>query len=297
MKTNRAPDALLVVPDYGNAPFLWTRYGMRAGGNCCDATARCELHPLSSELWRDMADWAIDFENAPRENGDLSAPVLLDWPSFHERGMVLARRLKAEVGAIRVIYTRPTEDPARARDGAFEVLASGVLRRLPNWLGSPFRLCETILSGGQTGVDRAALDFAIAENYQHGGWCPRGRKAEDGIIDSKYALTETMSARYETRTRCNVRNTDGTLIFNFGELSDGTRETLRIAKHENKPHLVIALDEAWEPQLTSVHTWLQAHVMARLNIAGPRESKRPGIYRLVNRFLKQVLDSSGNAQG
>jgi hypothetical protein len=70
-----------------------------------------------------------------------------------------------------------------------------------------------IVSGGQTGADRAALDWAIFHDLPHGGWCPKGRKAEDGVIPDQYQLTETSSASYPQRTQWNVRDSDGTVIF------------------------------------------------------------------------------------
>ena len=237
-----------------------------------------------------MADWAIEFDSAPHENNDWSLPVVLDWPSFHERGIALGRRLKAEVGAIRVIYSKPVEDPDSETNSQFEIMAGGILRALPDWLGPPFRLCKTIISGGQTGTDRAALDFAIAENCPHGGWCPQGRTAEDGSIPERYRLVETESDGYHQRTSRNVVESDGTLILNLGELSDGTRETQRIAEREGKPNFVVAMDEALEPQFGAVLTWLGQHPMPRLNIAGPRESKRPGAYRRAFNFLTGLVE-------
>lgn len=179
MSNHKTPTALLVSPDCGNGPFLWTRYGVPPGGNCCDASSPCGLHPLLTSLWRDFARWSTEFELAPREDDDFSRPVLMDWPSFHARGLELARRLKDEVGEIRVIYSKPIEDPLHAEHEHVESMAGGATKALPHWLGVPFRLCDRIVSGGQTGSDRAALDFAMEGDYSHGGWCPKGRKAED----------------------------------------------------------------------------------------------------------------------
>lgn len=135
-----------------------------------------------------------------------------------------------------------------------------------------------IVSGGQSGVDRAALDFAIAGGYPHGGWCPRGRRAEDGAIAARYALNETASAGYRERTRRNVLDSDATLILNTGNLADGSLLTLRIAEREGKPVHVVALDAASRHrQLSQVSDWLRTHRIGVLNVAGPRESKRPGI--------------------
>jgi len=161
-------------------------------------------------------------------------------------------------------------------------------------MNAPFLPCKSVISGGQTGVDRAALDFAIAENYAHGGWCPKGRKAEDGPIPERYRLIETESENYRQRTRRNVIDSDGTLILNLGELADGTLETQRIALREGKPYFVVALgDDAWESQFSGVRAWLGQHSINRLNVAGPRESKRPGVYRLARNFLSGLTRARG----
>src|SRR5438105_4205172 len=90
-----------------------------------------------------------------------------------------------------------------------------------------------LISGGQTGVDRAALDWAIDHGLEHSGWCPKGRKAEDGVIPAHYDLQETASGRYEPRTRANVMEADGTLILNLGELNGGTLLTAEICRRES----------------------------------------------------------------
>ena len=95
-----------------------------------------------------------------------------------------------------------------------------------------------IVSGGQTGADRAALDWALAHNVPYGGWCPKGRKAEDGPIDAKYPLKETPSASYIQRTEWNVRDSDATVLFSLNRvLSSGSKKTLEFARHHRKPHL------------------------------------------------------------
>lgn len=146
-----------------------------------------------------------------------------------------------------------------------------------------------IISGGQTGADRAALDAAITIGMASGGWCPAGRKAEDGIIPEKYPLTETSSKNYAVRTRWNVRDSDGTLILNLGELDGGTLETLTIANKTGKPCLVVQLDHPDHQRRQNVITWLREHAIHELNVAGPRESKRPGIYMQSYLFLKDLL--------
>jgi hypothetical protein len=147
-----------------------------------------------------------------------------------------------------------------------------------------------IISGGQTGADRAALDWAIARGVLHAGWCPAGRKAEDGPIDAKYNLTETESAKYGARARRNVRDSDATLIVNLGELEGGTLETLRTAERLGTPVCVIQLDLMHEEAVVSaVRRWLRSTRVKVLNVAGPRESKRPGIYRATITLLDGVF--------
>ncbi len=140
-------------------------------------------------------------------------------------------------------------------------------------------LPQKIVSGGQTGADRAALDWALRHNIPHGGWCPNGRLATDGPLDPIYQLQETESAGYRQRTRRNVVDSEATLIFNMGELDGGTLATLRFAKTLKKPHLVVQLDNASTDEASlQVITWLRHGKFSTLNVAGPREEKRPGIY-------------------
>ena len=108
---------------------------------------------------------------------------------------------------------------------------------------------ERVVSGGQTGVDRAALDAAIAVGLEHGGWCPRGRLAEDGVIPSEYQLRETWSADYPVRTEQNVRDSDGTLILGHGPLQGGTDLTWRMAKRHAKPCFVVDLSQAGDQEV------------------------------------------------
>ena len=144
-----------------------------------------------------------------------------------------------------------------------------------------------IISGGQTGADRAALDWAIANNIPHSGWCPQGRRAEDGVIADRYQLDETPSGDYEQRTEWNVRDSDGTLVLTRGKPTEGTAFTIELAKKLGKPCLVLDLNDA--PSEAAVRTWANAHKVRVLNVAGPRESKCPGIYAQATEFLRKVL--------
>ena len=146
------------------------------------------------------------------------------------------------------------------------------------------------LSGGQTGVDRAALDVALELGLPCGGWCPKGRRAEDGPLPSHYPLRETPSEEYAQRTEWNVRDSDGTLVLTRGEPTGGTAQTIEIAAHLGKPCLLIDLEK--QRSVLEVLNWTRQHKIRVLNVAGPRESKSPGIYREVSRFLRKLLKLS-----
>ncbi|MBN1394233.1 MAG: putative molybdenum carrier protein [Pirellulales bacterium] len=144
-----------------------------------------------------------------------------------------------------------------------------------------------IISGGQTGVDRAALDAAVELGLPHGGWCPLGRAAEDGRIPDRYELRETDSPEYPARTERNVIEADATLILHRGPLSGGTELTVRLAERHNRPHLVVDLDGAIDS--AEVRHWLEETGVSILNVAGPRESQSPGIYESAREFLAGVF--------
>lgn len=149
----------------------------------------------------------------------------------------------------------------------------------------PWRI-DQIVSGGQTGADRAALDWALLRGVHHGGWCPKGRLAVDGPLPAHYQLRETASAGYRQRTRLNVEGSDATLVLNTGPLDGGTLQTVRFAQTLAKPHLVLQLDElAREVAVHRIWHWLADGSYRVLNVAGPREQKRPGIYASVFALL------------
>jgi hypothetical protein len=145
-----------------------------------------------------------------------------------------------------------------------------------------------IISGGQTGVDRAALDWAIAASIQHGGWCPRGRLAEDGPIAQVYRLTELQSTQYADRTRKNVDDSDATLILYGRKLEGGTLLTARYAERIGKPVCKVRLYGVRPTR--KVRDWLEAIRPDRLNIAGPRASNHPKIYELAFDYLTEIFD-------
>lgn len=148
---------------------------------------------------------------------------------------------------------------------------------------------KKIVSGGQTGVDRAALDAAIAAGMAHGGWCPRGRLAEDGPIPQKYELSETEQTDYRFRTECNVVDSQGTLLLYERRLSGGTLLTCHLAERHERPCCLIDLSKRGNVPL--ILGWLKEHGIETLNVAGPRESTQPGIYRRSRVVLSQLLAS------
>ncbi|HXG08540.1 MAG TPA: putative molybdenum carrier protein [Gemmataceae bacterium] len=148
-----------------------------------------------------------------------------------------------------------------------------------------------IVSGGQTGVDRAALDVALELGLPCGGWCPKGRRAEDGPIDARYPLQETPGDGYPQRTEWNVRDSDGTLVLMRGEPDRGTRLTVELAQRYGKPLLV--LDLAGEPDTDKARAWIEEHRIEILNVAGPRASSCPGIYDQAAWFLRKLLADAG----
>ena len=145
----------------------------------------------------------------------------------------------------------------------------------------------TIVSGGQTGVDRAALDVALELGRPCGGWCPRGRRAEDGVVPPRYLLRETPSRDYRQRTAWNVRDSDGTLVLAWGEPRGGSAYTVRIAVRLGKPVLVLDLSAAPEP--APVREWLAAHAVRVLNVAGPRASEAGEAYARAVALLRALL--------
>lgn len=149
-------------------------------------------------------------------------------------------------------------------------------------------MLEKIVSGGQTGVDRAALDFAIANEIPHGGYCPKGRLAEDGPISETYQLTELDSTDYRVRTEKNVVTTDGTLIFYRKRLYGGTGLTNTFAKNHDKP--VFRFNFDGKKNASEIVEWILVNKIKVLNVAGPRESSSPGIDDQVHDALKSVLN-------
>jgi len=147
-----------------------------------------------------------------------------------------------------------------------------------------------IISGGQTGVDRAALDFAIQHGFEHGGWCPHGRLAEDGTIPAIYRLRETDSADYDERTEKNVVDSDATLIVaREKELSGGTAFTKTCAEQHGRSVIVIREPESVAQGAVALSKFLKQNKVRTLNVAGPRELQAPGLGKFVMELLEAAL--------
>ena len=147
-----------------------------------------------------------------------------------------------------------------------------------------------IVSGGQTGVDRGALEAAIQLGLPHGGHCPRGRLAEDGCIPPRFVLTELASRKYSVRTEQNVIDSDGTLIIHNGRMSAGTALTYRMTVKNQKPAFILDLTRPAE--LDEFLNWLQRHDIETLNCAGPRESSVPGIESLSRALCRELFTAA-----
>ena len=150
-----------------------------------------------------------------------------------------------------------------------------------------------IISGGQTGADRAALDWAIENKVLHGGLCPKGRLAEDGSIPTTYALVETKTDKYPERTKLNVETSNATLVI-VGEakLTRGSKLTVAHAEKKRKPVLTIfaaGAEQPTEAQVEEVRGWLEGHAPMVLNVAGSRASTSPNVYAFTKALLGAVL--------
>ncbi len=153
---------------------------------------------------------------------------------------------------------------------------------------------QKIVSGGQTGVDRAALDTALAHDVPVSGWCPKGRRAEDGRIPDRYPLNETPSEAYEQRTAWNVRDSDGTLIITDGTLEGGTALTMTEAERQGRPVLHVRTTDP--VPVPMIRAWGEDHDVRVLNVAGPRASEVDGIYEEARALLAALLESLGEGE-
>lgn len=142
-------------------------------------------------------------------------------------------------------------------------------------------------------MDRAALDAALAAGFPVRGWCPRGRRAEDGPIPPRYPLAEAPSAAYEERTRWNVRDADATLVLVLGRPDAGTALTIEAARALGRPLRVVQLEGESRRAAEEVAAWVRALGVGELNVAGPRESLRPGIHAAALAFVGHLLEVLG----
>lgn len=147
-----------------------------------------------------------------------------------------------------------------------------------------------IVSGGQTGADRAALDACLESGFPCAGYCPEGRQAEDGVIDDDYPLEEIAGGGYSARTRANVRVSDGTAIFYASEIRGGTQQTLQYCTRMGKPYELIDITVY---DVGSAGRALRAFVsrydISTLNVAGPRQSSCPQIHDFVRATIRGLL--------
>ena len=151
-----------------------------------------------------------------------------------------------------------------------------------------------IVSGGQTGVDRGALDAALEAGFPCGGWAPEGRIAEDGPINERYPLREIAGAGYEERTLQNVLDSDGTAILYSGTLEGGTRQTMLHCVEHGKPfELVDATRAGHREAALKLADFVERNRLSVLNVAGPRASKWPGARNFAHATIKQLLRALG----
>lgn len=185
-------------------------------------------------------------------------------------------------------------------DEAGELTQSLCSERSPTSLSKERDMLITkIISWGQTGADRAGLDFAIEQGIPHGGWCPKGRKAEDGVIPECYDLQEMPTSAYPPRTEKNVIESDGTLIITKNrKATGGSGLTISLAVKHKKPWIHIALDdfESMKPAGPILAQWLAQKSIRVLNVAGSRESTCPGIHDKTVDLLKAAVGAMAGYQ-
>jgi putative molybdenum carrier protein len=147
-----------------------------------------------------------------------------------------------------------------------------------------------IVSGGQTGVDRGALDAALDARFPCGGWCPRGRAAEDGVISERYPLSEMAEGGYLERTIRNVADSDATLVLYFSELHGGTEQTVVHCIRRQKPYKLVDAAEIAPLRASELAAdFIAAHDVRALNVAGPRASHAPLAYTYAYDTVAHLL--------
>ncbi|MBW2674984.1 MAG: putative molybdenum carrier protein [Deltaproteobacteria bacterium] len=151
-------------------------------------------------------------------------------------------------------------------------------------------MIEKIVSGGQTGADRAALDVAIKLGIPHGGWIPKGRMTEAGPLPDRYLMREMPTADYAKRTEQNVLESDGTLIVSHGTLNGGSALTETFAEEHGRPHLHLDMDRLPVSEAEdALKVWIENNAIRVLNVAGPRESRDPDIYSVTAAVLETLF--------
>jgi hypothetical protein len=147
----------------------------------------------------------------------------------------------------------------------------------------------TVISGGQTGVDRGALDAALDVGVPCGGWCPAGRTAEDGVIPGRYPVTELAGGGYAERTQKNVEDSDGTLVITFGQPSGGTAHTIEFCRALGRPQLVVdAAAVTLEDAVRRAASFVTSEGIRRLNVVGPRASGDARGYGYAYTLVRQL---------
>lgn len=147
-----------------------------------------------------------------------------------------------------------------------------------------------IVSGGQTGADQGGLDAAIACGVAHSGWCPKGRRAENGVIAARYQLRETKSSSYLVRTEANVIDADATVLFTLGKLSGGSLRTAEFAQQYSRPWVHFQLEQLDDAKVvTKLRCFLIENKVEILNVAGGRESQNFGLQQRVFQIMSAVL--------
>jgi hypothetical protein len=155
---------------------------------------------------------------------------------------------------------------------------------------NPHNRAIKIISGGQTGADRAALDFSLKHGVPHGGWVPKERKTEDGTLPEKYHLREMPTGQYSKRTEQNILDSDSTLIVSHGLLTGGSALTRELAKLHQKPWIHIDLEATPSPKAASmIREWIKHNGTKVMNVAGARASKDPKIYQATMDLLEKVF--------
>lgn len=169
---------------------------------------------------------------------------------------------------------------------------------------SRFIRIAKVVSGGQTGADRGGLIAAMGAGVPHGGWCPKGRRAEDGVIPGEFELVEMTTASYVARTEANVVDSHATVVFSVGAPTGGSRKTVEFARRHRRPCLSIDVGALTDAEAAEkISDWLCSIAQSEeipavqtvqlvLNVAGSRESKSPGIQERVTRVLSLVLQQA-----